>query len=85
VAEKGPKNGSWDRLYKVRKLMKQKKVLKSLTDLSAEFIGAEAANPEETKPRQPQKGTHVPPHIPRPDNLSIITSSAGFRGWGINE
>jgi len=65
--------------------MKQTKVLKSLTDLSVELIGAETARPEETKPPQPREGTHASPPIPGPDRFLIVPSSPGFRGWGINE
>jgi len=69
----------------IRKLMKQKKVLKSFADLSAELIGAEAAKPEETNLRHLQVVTQEPSQIPRPDGFVEVSPDPGYRHWGLNE
>jgi len=62
--------------------MKQKKVIKSLADLSAEAIGPKASGHDETKSPQPQGVVQAPPQTPQPD---FDSPSTGYRHWGLNE
>jgi hypothetical protein len=64
--------------------MKQKKVLKTLADLPAELIGAEATEPEKTKLR-PQVDTQQSRQIPQPIGPSKALTDDGDRHWGLNE
>jgi hypothetical protein len=64
--------------------MKPKKTYKSLTELSADSIGAVNAETEKTKPPQPHVAKDGPPQIPR-ESLSRVSEGRGYHRWGINE
>ncbi len=64
--------------------MKRKKVLKSLADLAAEAIGAEAVKSEETK-LAPQVDTQQSQQIAQPASPSEASTEKGYLHWGLNE
>jgi len=63
--------------------MKEPTILKSLTELSPEFLEAEAANPEPIKPAQTQAQTQEPHSIPSKPRTGYNTR--GYQSWGLNE
>ena len=65
--------------------MKQNKVLKSLAELSPEFLGGETAKTDQATPEQPQPVTQEMRPIFQPIRFLTEADTRAYRGWGLNE
>jgi hypothetical protein len=65
--------------------MKQNQILKSLSELSPELLGAKGAGPETAGQHQTQAVIQETEQQTIQPGFPTVSEMRGYRGWGINE